>query len=582
MLDMALPDQPPRQPEMTIRSILTGLVIGAVLTPCNVYAGLKIGWAFNMAIAAGLVGYGFWQFSLRFTGGRQWGLLENNINQMIASSAASIISGGLVAPIPALTLLTGQTLAWQWLTVWVFAVSALGVVVAVGLRNQLLIREQLAFPAGIATAETMTRIHAPHGGEASSRLRVLLAAAGVSGALKLVNDLIVTLPRLAPSWKLGGTAGAPSLANLGFAFDPSLLLLGFGAIIGLRAGLSILLGTAAGWGLLAPLALDRGWAEAGEAGAAWFEPLVTWLLWPGATLMVASSLTSFAIALARLRRRRQPAATDRPSMGGQMVALSLATAAVVAAAMLLFGIALWQALLAVALSYVLAIVAARVTGETGITPIGAMGQITQFAYGIVSPGNLTANLMTANITGGAAGQCADLMQDLKTGLMIGASLRFQVIAQVFGVAIGSLVGVAVYLTLIPDPVAMLMTETWPAPAVATWKAVAEVMTAGLASLPTGALPAMAVAAALGLLLALLEHLLPPQYARFLPSAPAIGLAFVVPAWNGLSLFFGAALAALLARLAPDWSQRHIFGLAAGLVAGESLIGVTTLALKLLG
>src|SRR5690606_17192321 len=164
------------------------------------------------------------------------------------------------------------------------------------------------------------------------------------------------------------------------------------------------------------------------------------------------------------------------------------------------------AVLAVLLSYVLAIVAARVTGETGITPIGAMGQITQFAYGLVSPGNLTANLMTANITGGAAGQCADLMQDRKTGLMtrarlrfqglrtvlmIAAELRFEGTARTLGVAIGGLVGVAVYLALLPAPAAMLMTADWPAPAVATWKAVAEVITQGLASLPPGALPAMA-------------------------------------------------------------------------------------------
>lgn len=574
---MASPDPPLRPPELTLRSILTGLVIGAALTPCNVYAGLKIGWAFNMAIAAGLIGYGLW----RLVPSRDFGLLENNINQMIASSAASIISGGLVAPIPALTLLTGQTLAWQWMMLWVFAVSALGVVVAIGLRQQLLIREQLAFPAGIATAETMMRIHA-RGGEAAARLRVLLAAAGVSGALKLVNDLVIALPRLAPSWKLGGSGtGAPTFANLGFAFDPSLLLLGFGAIIGLRAGISILIGTVIGWGMLASFVLDQGWAAAGAADEAWFEPLVTWLLWPGATLMVVSSLTSFALALAGLRRKMRPAA-DRLPMRGQMFALATATALVVILAMLLFGIALWQALLAVALSYVLAIVAARVTGEAGITPIGAMGQITQFAYGIVSPGNLTANLMTANITGGAAGQCADLMQDLKTGLIINANLRFQVLAQVFGVGLGSLVGVAVYLTLIPDPASMLMTEDWPAPAVATWKAVAEVMTAGLASLPQGALAAMMVAAAFGLLLALLERVTSPRLARFLPSAPAIGLAFVIPAWNGLSLFFGAALAALLAQVAPVWSDRHRFGLAAGLVAGESLVGVATVAAKLLG
>ena len=85
------------------------MVLGAILTPCNVYSGLKIGWSFNMSIVAALLSYGFWNLAAAPLGARHWGLLENNINQTTASSAASIISGGLVAPIPALALLTGQT-----------------------------------------------------------------------------------------------------------------------------------------------------------------------------------------------------------------------------------------------------------------------------------------------------------------------------------------------------------------------------------------------------------------------------------------------------------------------------------------
>src|SRR3546814_8094054 len=164
------------------------MLIGAALTPCNVYSGLKIGWPFNMSIAAGLLGYGLWQLGGSRLGARPWGILENNINQTAASSAASIISGGLVAPIPALTLLPGRALAWHWLALWGFAVSILGVVVAAGLRNQMLLRERLAFPAGVATAETMTRIHGP-GREALARLRVLLGAARVPAALTLLNEI---------------------------------------------------------------------------------------------------------------------------------------------------------------------------------------------------------------------------------------------------------------------------------------------------------------------------------------------------------------------------------------------------------
>jgi hypothetical protein len=110
--------------ELTRRAILTGVVIGAALTPCNVYSGLKIGWSFNMSIAAGLLGAGLWRLACGMGGARPFGLLENDINRTAASSAASIVSGGPVAPIPALAF-------------WVFAVSALGIVVAAGLRRLL-------------------------------------------------------------------------------------------------------------------------------------------------------------------------------------------------------------------------------------------------------------------------------------------------------------------------------------------------------------------------------------------------------------------------------------------------------------
>ena len=100
---------------LTLRSIATGMVIGTVLTPCNVYSGLKIGWSFNMSITSALIAFAFWRLAGDLLGARPWGMQENVMNQTTASSAASIISAGLVAPIPALTLLTGQKLAWpRW------------------------------------------------------------------------------------------------------------------------------------------------------------------------------------------------------------------------------------------------------------------------------------------------------------------------------------------------------------------------------------------------------------------------------------------------------------------------------------
>ena len=86
--------QPKDAAELTLRAIATGMVIGAVLTPCNVYSGLKIGWTFNMSVAAGLIGFAFWSLSQRTVGAPGFGLKENNISQTASSSAASIISAG--------------------------------------------------------------------------------------------------------------------------------------------------------------------------------------------------------------------------------------------------------------------------------------------------------------------------------------------------------------------------------------------------------------------------------------------------------------------------------------------------------
>ncbi len=576
------------------------MVLGALLTPCNIYSGLKIGWTFNMSITAALLSYAFWKIFETTVQTERWGLLENNINQTTASSAASIISSGLVAPIPALAMLTGEQLPWSLLSVWVFSVSLIGIVVAVGLRQQMLIRDRLPFPAGVATAETVREIYGK-GGEALARVKVLLTAGGIAGIIKIFNEAILPIPKMATGLAipLKGALNktglsSVSLSNLGFVLDPSLLMVGFGAIIGLRAGLSLLIGAILAWGIIGPWVLTQGWipAENLTPDGYWFGPLVEWLLWPGVTLMVMASLTSFAcswgaMVTGNMLSRKTPASLLTPNdpfvipRQWFVIGLCIALVFAVVTQITLFNISMGIAVLAVLLSFVLAIVAGRVSGETGITPIGAMGKVTQLTFGFLIPGHVTTNLMAANVTGGAAGQCADLLHDLKTGLLLGASPRFQALAQIFGVLTGSLVGSAVYLVLIPDPQSMLLTIEWPAPAVATWKAVAEVFQLGTEAIPPGSLLAMSIAGLLGVGMVILDQSVPPSISRWIPSASTMGLAFVIPAWNSVSLFLGALLGAILMRFAKTWAERFVMALAAGLVAGESLAGVGSVLVKIL-
>jgi uncharacterized oligopeptide transporter (OPT) family protein len=564
---------------LTIRAVLSGMLIGAVLTPCNIYSGLKIGWSFNISIIALLIASGFWMLLSRLRIGRLPGAGEANIAQTAASSSANIISGGLVAPIPALAMLTGSNLPPTQLVTWVFAVSFLGIWVAWYLRESLIVRSGLAFPTGRATAETLMEIF-EKGHESSLKLRVLFCTTGVAALLKWIDSAWTNLPRPGPGFSLPATGSLTGYAgisakNLTFTLDPSLLLAGFGAIIGFRNGLSLLLGGLVSWGLLGPLGLSQGFITPGENNldASWFTEMIEWLLWPGVALMASAAITRF---LLQAWSNRHPAIENRgvTNITGSSIArlagLLLSSILVVQLQITVFDIHWFVAMLAVPIAFLLAIVASRVVGETGIPPIGAIGKVSQLTTGTIAPGETTANLLGANVAGGAAGQSADLLNDLKVGHLIGTPAHFQVIAQFFGILTGSVVGSIVYLQLIPDPVNMLVTEEWPAPAVATWKIVAETIGNGLESIPASALWAVACGACLGMAGAWLQHRKPEVWA---PNIPAFGLAMVIPASISMTMFLGSLVAKVIERYQPNIAQRFLVAAASGLIAGESLSGV---------
>jgi uncharacterized oligopeptide transporter (OPT) family protein len=250
-----------------------------------------------------------------------------------------------------------------------------------------------------------------------------------------------------------------------------------------------------------------------------------------------------------------------------LVGLVPITIAIVLVLIIAFHIHWWAGLIAVAMSFVLSMVACRATGETDTTPIGAMGKVMQLLFALISPGNVTHNLMAAGAGANSGSSSADLLTDLKSGYLLGANPRKQFIAQFIGIFFGTLAVVPAWYLMIPNNDAI---EKYPLPATQTWVAVARVLSNGIGSLPMTARWAILIGGLVGILLPVLEKLF-PKARRWLPSAMGLGLGWIVFFSNALAFVIGALIAWGWARTKPANQNRYNIPIASGLVAGESLI-----------
>jgi len=230
----------------------------------------------------------------------------------------------------------------------------------------------------------------------------------------------------------------------------------------------------------------------------------------------------------------------------------------------------WRPDIAVPLAVLMGFVASRVTGETDVTPTKALGPVTQMIYGAITPGNLTGNIMSANVTGGIGLHAADLLTTLKTGWRLGAKPRHQVYAQLFGVLAGAAIIVPLFYVVVP--IAQLGTDQWPAPSAIVWANVSKAFVGGIDALPHSAKLALGIGLAFGIGLTLLDKAAPKAVRPYLPSPSAFGLAMVVPFSNSLAFFLGAAAAELVRRRYPRHAS-YTVPVASGVIAGESLVAI---------
>ena len=572
--------------QLTPRAVITGMLIGGLMSVSNLYVGLKNGWGLGVTITSCIIAYAVFKFLERL-GARPFSTLENYTMSSAASAAGYMSSAGLVAAIPALLMTTGRTFAWWELALWMAALSMLGVFMAIPLKRQLINIDQLPFPSGIATAETLVSMHS-EGDEAVVKARSLFAAAILGAVIALWRDLVGGIKAIS-AWAMPSeipfgpfAASRDLLAKYTIGIEGSLIMVAAGAIMGLRVAASMLVGSIIFYGIIGPILVEREIAQPGYRG------IVSWVLWPSTAMMVSSGLLSVGLKWKTVLRafgglgrlvggstdgHDDPMARVEVPSSWFVVGTLASGAACVVLGHWLFDITWWMGILAVLVTFFLSIVAARATGETDITPIGAMGKITQLMYGVVAPQNITTNLMTASITSGAASHAADLLTDLKSGYLLGGNPRKQTISQLFGVIAGTIVSVPAYLFVVQRNPEKLGTEALPAPSAKVWAGVAELLAKGIDALPAGALEAIAVGAAIGVVLTLLEEFGPKAWRPWLPSTTGLGIAGVIPAFNSFAMFAGALAAWLFARARPKAAETYTVPVSSGLIAGESLMGV---------
>jgi len=613
-------------PQLTVRAVLMGAVLGFLLAFTNLYIGLKTGWHLGVAITACLLSFTIWRGLVAAGIAKtQMTILENNCMQSTASAAGYSTGGTFVSAIAALFMMSatpetpdGAHLPTSVLILWTFFLAVLGVTLAIPMKRNMINQEKLKFPSGLAAASTLQSLYAD-AADAARKAKALLYSAVFGALWPLLIDLKVKTaldengnPKVDAAGVLTGERGPlfnghPKLFDwlpghgvdrvTGAAFKPSdwtlkwdlnPVMIGAGILVGMRVSASML---AAGLILafwLAPWGYGNAWTN--PAGVEVFATSAPGKgpseigLWLGAPIMVAGGLMAFILqwrTIARAFSGFKKSADDSVQADAEVPGSwfawggGLSGAGVVLIANMYFGVPLLLGVLAVALTFVLALVACRATGESDITPTGAMGKIMQITYGVLIPQNATANLMTAGITAGAASSSADLLNDLKSGYLLGANPKRQFLAQFLGIFSGTIATVFGFKMLVPTIDSIGDGATFEAPAAKAWYAVAELFSspAGIDGMHPAHRQMIFVGLAIGAALVILENLAPKPWKKWIPSATGLGLGFLLSFYYPLLMFVGALIGLIWERANKKTADDYLVPISAGIIAGVSIIGV---------
>jgi putative OPT family oligopeptide transporter len=551
-------------PELTWVAVIIGWILGVIIAVSIGYAALILGFSIEGSELAAILGFGILRGLLR-----RRSIIENNIVQTIASGVNGA-SSGMMFSVPAIFLL-GYSDRFDpvILTFGCIAGAFLGIAFIIPLRKHMIDFERLTYPGGVAVA---TILKSP--GAGVRKAVILVAAALTSAAVH-----VATISTGVSDWNLGAAIGMPDFMN--GIWYLSLMTIGVGFIAG-RGGVAFIIGGFVAYWFLSPMLAATGSFPVDAAGLPVTDPesLRLMLYRPlGIGMLIGGAIMGVILAapliLSAIRSMQKAAsATVTKGAASEEMPIKLLYLAVFGAVILLCIMAvtsvetislargITMALLGTLWIWMAGIILSEAIGRTNWSPLSGMTLVGITLLIIVTHGMDRGDSIVAAIMVGAAmcvamSQATDLMLDLKTGYLVGATPRMQQLGQFIGAWLGPIVMIFVIFAL--HEAYELGSARLPAPQ-------AQALASTIDGIMGGDVPTQKYAAGAilgGVLSALIGGL-----------GITVGLGFYLPFNIVLTYSLGTLGRELADRFkGKDWSDHVGIPIAAGFIVGEALVGV---------
>ena len=453
-------------PELTVTSIVMGMLLAVIFGAANAYLGLRVGMTVSASIPAAVISMGVIRVIMKRNS-----ILESNMVQTIGSAGESLAAGAIFT-MPALFLWAEEGLcdmpSLVEITLIALCGGVLGVLFMVPLRNALIVKEHetLLYPEGTACADVLLA-----GEEGGANASTVFSGMGLAAAFKFVVDGLKVLPSdVAFAFK-------SFKGEVGMEVYPALL--GVGYIVGPQIASYMFVGSVIGWMVIIPLICLFGpdtWLypadvgttiadlyAAGGAAKIWS----TYVKYIGAGAIATGGIISLIKSLPLIITTFRDSIK---SMKGGKNTNTARTAQDLPMQMILFGIVamiliIWVvpaipvtllgAAIIVVFGFFFATVSSRMVGLVGSSnnPVSGMAIATLLiaTMSIKASGNTGIDGMTAAIAIGSvicivAAIAGDTSQDLKTGYLLGATPKKQQMGEIIGVIVSGLaIGGVLYL-----------------------------------------------------------------------------------------------------------------------------------------